>query len=158
MDRLTALLVLALAASYAAIAMLLVRVRRLEYRIQGLSGLLEKAVSFDRVLRKLERAMRRPRRRYIVFRVVSEKPVDPGSVEQAIEEKFREVLGEAGYTLARPKLVQGGGDCWILRVRHTYKNHAIAVLGLVREVGGTRVLLVPVATSGTIRRARSKCS
>lgn len=151
------ILALALAVSYACIALLLARVRRLEHRVSALSGLLEKAVSFDRVVRKLERAVRKPRKRYIVFRVVSEKPVDPGSVGRAITDKFREVVGEAGYTLARPKLVQGGDDCWILRVRHTYKNHAVAVLGLIREVDGIRVILVPVATSGTIKRARSKC-
>ncbi len=151
-------LALALVASYACIALLLVRVRRLERRVSMLAGLVEKAVSFDRVVRKLERAMRKPRKRYIVFRVVSEEPIDPESVERAIADKFREVVGEVGYTLARPRLIQGGGDCWILRVRHTYKNHAIAVLGLVREVDGVRVLLVPVATSGTIRRARSRCT
>ncbi len=110
----------------------------------------------QRALAKAAKAvLRRPRRRYIVFEVV---PAGAGreEVERAIEDAARAVLGLVGLADSAVKLVDydestGRG---IVRVRHTYKYVALAVLGLVRSINGRPAMIVPIATSGTIRRAR----
>lgn len=139
------------------LVLFVIRVRRLERRLDSLQSVLHKAISFDRFLRKLSKASRRVRRRYIVFRMASEGSVGHQELEEAIASKFKEVLGEATYAVARPKLVFLDKGCGILRVTHLYKNHAVAVLGIIRSVGNHKVILVPIAVTGTIKSARRRC-
>ncbi len=109
--------------------------------------------------RDLVRARRslssRPRRRYIVFEVV------PGGfseeeVRRAIEESASRVAGALGVSLSGLGLVEYDASTsrGILRVRREYKGLALAVLGLTRRAGGSRILVVPLATTGSLKRAR----
>jgi len=114
--------------------------------------------SRERLLVKLRRSIKRkPSKRYIVFEVVG-GPVEPGELEAAIREAFKRLFGEPALAVSMLRLVEYHDDrmIGIVRVRREYKYHALAALGLVRSVSGRRVLLVPVLTSGTLKRARRK--
>ena len=132
-------------------------------RIAELESLLAAALKGEAGQRALVKAsklvLRRPRRRYIVFEVVPAR-VGREEVERAIEDTARSVLGLVGLADSALKLVEfneatGRG---VLRVRHTHKYVALAVLGLVRRAGGRQVMLVPLATTGSIRRAKMLAS
>jgi len=102
------------------------------------------------------RASRRPKRRYIVFRVVSGSEVNERGLNLALLQAARRLVGasvvaDSGLQLVyyNPITMKG-----VLRVRGEYRNLAFGVLGIVRSVGDTRVVLLPLTTAGTIKRAR----
>ena len=125
------------------------------------SVLLESVLSVGR-LRELARIRRelaaRPSKRYIVFSVISEELEGIGSkaLSQELNRAARLLLGysfiaNSGFSLVYYNPFTRKG---VIRVRSRYKYAAMAVLSVVRRVGGSRVMLVPERTTGTIRKAR----
>jgi len=106
----------------------------------------------------LEKLRRKRRRRYIAFIVVAEsgKPPEPQEMEKAILDAVKRVGGEIAVADARPRLVyydplRGLG---IVSASHTTKYIVLAALGIVRYVNRRKVLVIPVRTTGTIKRAK----
>jgi len=106
----------------------------------------------------LERLRRKRRRRYIAFIVVVEsgRPPEPQEMEKAILDAVKRVGGEIAAADARPRLVyydplRGLG---IISAGHTTKYIVLAALGIVRRVSGRKVLVIPIRTTGTIKRAK----
>ena len=147
---------LALAASLASIVVALYAV----YKARKTAGLVEAALVAasmrERIARSLARAERRPRNRYIVFEVGTPLHISREELAREIREAAVNVLGLSGLIDSGLQLIEYDEDArtGILRVRNTYKYHALAILGLVRRVGDAEVMLVPLGTSGTLRRAR----
>ncbi|KSW11429.1 hypothetical protein CF15_00795 [Pyrodictium occultum] len=146
--------------------------RRLEDRYRMLEERL-KAVSreMDRVLKAasyalqsmeaeefLERLRRKRRRRYIAFYIVYEgdEPPSPEEVEQAVKRAVERLAGQLTVALSRLQLVYYDPEraAGVLRASHDTKYLVLAALGLVRRVGGRRAVIIPVRTSGTIKRAK----
>jgi len=106
----------------------------------------------------LEKLRRKRRRRYIAFIVVVEsgKPPEPQEIEKAILDAVKKVGGEIMVADARPRLVyydplRGLG---VISASHTTKYIVLAALGIVRRVGRRKVLVIPIRTTGTIKRAK----
>lgn len=106
----------------------------------------------------LEKLRRKRRRRYIAFVVVVEsgKPPEPQEMEKAILSAIRRIGGEIVVADARPRLVyydplRGLG---IISASHTTKYIVLAALGAIRRVGGRKALVIPIRTTGTIKRAK----
>jgi len=123
-----------------------------------LEALLEAASLRERIARSLARARIKPKHRYIVFEVASARRVPREELAKKIRETAMKTLGLTGLVDSGLQLVEYDEATrrGIIRVKHNYKYHALAILGLVREVNGERVLLVPLATSGTLRKARKE--
>ncbi len=120
---------------------------------------LMKAASLqERLARSLARVKEKPRKRYIVFRVETSRDIDEKDLAKAISEKFRAVLGEAGFTASGAHLVYYDPvlRAGVLRVRSDYKYPALAVLGMTRRIGGERARIIPLGTSGTLKSALRK--
>jgi RNase P/RNase MRP subunit POP5 len=102
------------------------------------------------------RASRRGRR-YIVFEVLGTEPVKFEELRDAIMGTVRRVYGELGEARLRVKLIEYDEvrRRGILRVRREFKLQALAVLGLTRDFNGRRLLLVPISTTGSLKRARA---
>ncbi|MEB3846713.1 MAG: Rpp14/Pop5 family protein [Desulfurococcales archaeon] len=117
--------------------------------------LLKAASLQERLAKSLARVKEKPRKRYIVFRVETGRNIDEKDLAKAISEKFRVVLGEAGFTASGAHLVYYNPvlRAGVLRVRSDYKYPALAVLGMIREIGGERARIIPLGTSGTLRSA-----
>ncbi|NOZ88399.1 MAG: hypothetical protein GXO15_00550 [Crenarchaeota archaeon] len=140
-------------------------VERLEPELSSLAaGLgfvraaLSKALESLEAEEALERLRRRRRRRYIVFRVVTEdgQPPAPEELEKAILRSLERLGGQLAVALGRVQLVYYHSErmAGIVRASHDTKYLVLAALGLVRRVGGRRALLIPLKTTGTIRRAK----
>ncbi len=136
----------------ASVALLLYS-RILERRITLLLYGLEK---YTRVKSAVARLSQRPRRRYIVFEVMSEGDLDEPDLARAIATTARRVLGEAGYVESGIRLIlyNKSSNRGILRVNHTYKYRVLGVLGLVRRVRGRKVMIIPLGVTGSVKRAR----
>lgn len=100
---------------------------------------------------------RRRRRRYIVFFVVSDGGViEPNSVEEAILRAVERLGGQLTVALGSIRLVYYHPEkkAGIIAATHDTKYLVLAAMGLVRRIGESRVVLVPVKTTGTVRRAK----
>ena len=88
---------------------------------------------------------RRPRYRYIAFRLEGARP-------------FRrdEVLEALRTTTPRLWLVDFAGTSGLVRTNHLEKDAAIHALTAIGTMGGERVRVTTVGTSGTIRAATRK--
>ncbi len=127
--------------------------RRWRRRFQALLSTLRTYRDVNRAARKLGR---RPRRRYIVVEILSEEPLPMDEVERAIKSVVREYLGVAGLASSGVSLVyydenRGRG---VVRVNQEYRYQVLGLLGLLRHVGNSRVLIVPLAVTGSLKRAK----
>ncbi len=100
------------------------------------------------------------RKRYIVFAIITDKcdkqQINKRVLEQTIRNKFREIFGETILIKADPQVIYyDPGTCrGVLRIAHIYKKQTIAILGVIRSINNTKVLIIPLKTTGTIKRAR----
>jgi len=99
---------------------------------------------------------KRVRKRYVVFEVVTSSEVSEEDVRAAIEDSFKRLFGEVGYAGAEPKLIfyDKVARRGIVRVRSTGLQNLMAALSVIRKVGSAEAMVVPLRTSGTIRKAR----
>ncbi len=125
-------------------------------------GLVVKAfriiVSTSRSEKKLKEIAKRPRRRYIAFIILTEdgRPPPPKTIEDAVRESLEKLAGrvmiaESSFALAYYDPSRGVG---IFRATNKSKHAVIAAMAFVRRIGGKRVMLIPLRTSGTIKRAK----
>ncbi len=170
MDPLLALAALALALAVLALTM---RVRRLERELEELEQLIATGIlpayrlvsralaelaTSARSIRALERAARKPRRRYIAFYLVTEdaKPPSPESLERAVRKSVERLAGLLGLAEANVALAYYDPErmAGIVRTTNTAKYVVLAALGMVRRIDGKRAMIIPVRTTGTIKRAK----
>ena len=132
-------------------------IERLETAQLRLNRALAAALASLEAEEALDRVRRRRRRRYIVFHVVSEKePPAAEEVEKAVLRSLERLAGQLTIALGNVQLVyyQPDTGAGIIACTHDTKYLVLAAMGLVRRVGGQRVVLVPVRTTGTIKRAK----
>ncbi len=98
----------------------------------------------------------RIRKRYIVFAVIGDKGFSRDELGELIRRGFRELLGVRATIQADPYLVYYDPSLkrGILRVSHLYKEQAVAALDYVSKRILKNTLLLPLKTTGTIRKAR----
>lgn len=129
------------------------------YIIMGIkrrfSSLLSAMSVNSKIIESIRETAKKPRKRYIVFEVQSGKNHSEKEVAKAIIEEAREVLGQTGLVDSGIHLVIYDAErrIGVLRVKNTYKYQALAILGMVRSIGDERVRLIPLYTSGTLKKA-----
>ncbi len=106
---------------------------------------------------RLSRRVSKRGKRYIVFEVLGTEPLKFEELREAVVSTVRRVYGELGEARLRIKLVEydEARRRGILRVRREFKLHALAVLGLIRSFNGRRLLIIPISTTGSLKRARA---
>lgn len=100
--------------------------------------------------------VKRPRKRYIVFATLCENEILIDELDKALRDIFIEYYGVSIYSKASPRIVLydvklGRG---VLRVSHICVDHAIAALGLIKDVNNKKCIIVPIRTTGTLRKAQ----
>jgi ribonuclease P/MRP protein subunit POP5 len=148
------------------------RLSRLESKLKDFEEGLKPAISDLRLIKRalssalasleaeraLELLRRRRRRRYIAFYLIYEgdTPPSPEEVERAILRAVERLAGQLAVANSRLQLVYYDPvrAVGIVRATNDTKYIVLAGMGLVRMIGGKRVMVIPVRTSGTIKRAR----
>jgi len=122
--------------------------------------LLGKTIVYYRGVKRLLETGLKPigkaRKRYVVFTALCEERVSQRDVENAISETMKKHYGVSIYRKASPQVIlydesTGRG---VVRVLHAYTSYLIATLGLTKRAGGKNCLIVPIKTTGTLRKAR----
>lgn len=95
-------------------------------------------------------------RRYVVFEVLGTEPISFDELREIVESTARRVYGEITASMMGVKLVEYDEvkRRGVVRVRRDYKYHALAILGMIRSVGSKKVMIVPLATTGSLKRAK----
>lgn len=152
-DWATILLSITLSTAISILATYMLQERLWRRRLASVLGSLRTYRDLKRAVDKLGR---RPRRRYIVFELMAERSIPQDRVEEAIKGVVREYLGLAGLTGSGVSLVyyeeaRGRG---VLRVSGEYRYQVLGLLGLLRRIDGARVIVIPLAVTGSIKRAK----
>jgi len=100
----------------------------------------------------------REKKRYILFRVISDSSFDVNPVARAINNTFLTLFGSFGVAKINPKLVYwdrktGTG---ILKCERASKDKAISALQFVKAIDSTTVAISTLSVSGTIKTLRDK--
>ena len=94
-----------------------------------------------------------PRKRYVAFTVEAGSSSPPLS-RAAMVEALDAACASAGLPEAR-RLTTFDGRSGIVRCTNLDRDALLGALGGIRAVGGAPARVVPVATSGTIKKAKS---
>lgn len=116
-------------------------------------------IAYSKVISRkeeLKELLRKPRKRYLIFRVIAEKEVDEESLRKALLTRFREVIGDLGLSQVNVKLIlyEPKSGYGVLRYDHLHRDLVLLCLALIRNINGIRVSLIPYRTTGTIKRAQ----
>jgi len=134
------------------------------YTYLGL-GRVKKVITYiasSRSLRRLQEIIEKKRRlrsRYVIFRVLplcSNYSISREVVEEGIVSKFKELFGLVNLRRAGVSVIyfDEGKLIGVVRVKHVFRMQLLTALGLVKELGGCGVVIVPIRTTGTLKRAR----
>jgi ribonuclease P/MRP protein subunit POP5 len=99
----------------------------------------------------------REKHRYILFRIISQEPIEYGDFEQAVWHTLLELYGESGVAKTSFWLMKNLYD-WreqqgIIRCNHKSVSQILAALGLVSRLGDSRVVVKIMKVSGTLKGA-----
>ena len=111
------------------------------------------------VKRDIEEALskvKKVRRRYIVFSIISEHDFDRKEIEKAIRRKLAILYGIVSLAKADPQLVFYDPKMkrGIIRTSHIMKDYVVAALSITRNIGDKQLLIIPIKTTGTIKKAK----
>ena len=101
----------------------------------------------------------REKKRYIVFTVISERPVDYDFVRDALWNSMTHWIGEAGLAKAGIRLVKNlwdrNGQRGFIQVHPKYVDAVKVSMGLIHQLGDQRVIFQSIRVSGTIKSGKS---
>jgi len=126
----------------------------LALRTHYLASRIVKAYKLQRFLSGESHRIVKPRKRYIAFIATCSKPVSKAEFEDSFKRLFIEYFGKALFHKASPQVILFLEDRQrgVIRVSHLFKDHAIAVLGMLKQVNESKCIVTPVKTCGTLKK------
>jgi len=102
----------------------------------------------------------RERRRYVFFKVHASEPLDYRMVKDGITNSLLNWLGDKDLALAKPWVIRnlwdGKRQQGVIRCSHKYVDDVKVSLGLVHQIGDSRVIIQSTGVSGTIKSGKEK--
>jgi RNase P/RNase MRP subunit POP5 len=102
----------------------------------------------------------RGKKRYIIFRVISEEPVSYDSVRDALWNSMTHWIGEAGLAKAGIRIIRnlwsGKEQKGFIQASPKYVDAVKVSLGLIHQIGDQRVIFQSLRVSGTIKSGKEK--
>jgi ribonuclease P/MRP protein subunit POP5 len=103
--------------------------------------------------------MRDPKR-YVVFEVVSESPINYSDLMNSMWNSIMSFLGELGSSDASLWLIQNIYDektqRGVMKCKHTFVEEIRVALSLIQYVGETKATIKILGVTGTIKSAKTK--
>jgi RNase P/RNase MRP subunit POP5 len=102
----------------------------------------------------------REKKRYVVFRVISEQPVDYAAARDALWNSMTHWIGEAGLGRAGIRIVRnlwrGGDQSGFVQASPKYVDAVKVAMSLIHQIGDQRVIFQSLRVSGTIKAGKEK--
>lgn len=119
--------------------------------------LLYQAINSKTILKvlRLSSLRRRLRKRYMIFEVLSDGYLRRDELEKELRNTFKNLFGEL-HLIRSSISIQYYDErlrIGVLKYNHVYKFKILVALGLVRRVGSSKTMLIPIRTTGTLRKA-----
>jgi ribonuclease P/MRP protein subunit POP5 len=100
----------------------------------------------------------REKKRYIMFKVISDKKTGFEEVEKAVHARSHEFMGElllskAGLSFLKDKWDQKS-QTGIIRINHRYVDHLRAVFCLTNKIGRKKAMIRSLGTSGILKKTK----
>lgn len=119
----------------------------------------DQLTDFEKKPKKLPPSMR-TKRRYIIFEILSEQPVDYNDIVSSVWNALLGFLGESVTSEARIWIIQNLYDIknqrGVIRCKHDSVEHVRASLALIQMIGETKSIVKILGVTGTIKAAKSK--
>lgn len=102
----------------------------------------------------------REKKRYILFKVISEEKVNLEQIKEAFFNSILNMFGEKGLAQINAKFLENLWDdeeqIGILRISNRGKYKSIVGLGLISRIGDSRVNIKIYKVSGTIKTLKDR--
>ncbi len=98
----------------------------------------------------------REKKRYLVFKTITEAEISFGSIKEAITSSFKELFGVIGLAKAGIEFVEYKNNYGILRVNNKYTDNVKASFCTLRKINKYDVILRSEGMSGILNKSRSK--
>ncbi|HLD49183.1 MAG TPA: Rpp14/Pop5 family protein [archaeon] len=100
----------------------------------------------------------RDKKRYIVFEIISEKPIEYGDFVNSMWNLMLEFLGEFGTAEAKVWLIQNlyQEQKGVIKCAHDYVENVRAFLSLIQIIGETKSVVRILGVTGTIKSIKDK--
>ena len=104
----------------------------------------------------------REKKRYVVFEVISEQPIDANHVQLEIEKSFLQLFGELGYSEAGPiflherynKNTQQG----MIKIGYKHVEQLRTAFAMIKHINGKKTIIRSICVSGILKKAASAAS
>ncbi len=151
-------LLLILALEGALIAKLSLENRMIKKKMKELiekTRVIQEIYEWQMLQKKLKKESSKPRKRYIVFRILSENKISQEQAWEVIRRTVTRLYGEPFLKKSMLSLIyyDRRTQMGILRTTNNYMEHIIASLGIASSPS-TRLIIAPVKTTGSIRKAK----
>lgn len=101
----------------------------------------------------------REKKRYLVFEVLSENPINSENISSAIHKSCTNYLGEKGMAAAAPIVLEnkwnGEKQRGVLKVSRKEVDNVRAALTLTTHIGNEQAIISTIGVSGIIKKAES---
>ena len=102
----------------------------------------------------------REKKRYVIFEIISEKPIEYGDFVSSVWNSMLEFLGEYGAAEAKLWLIQNlyeeKSQKGVIKCGHEYVEKVRAFLSLIQIVGETKSIVSVLGVTGTIKSIKDK--
>lgn len=100
--------------------------------------------------------MKKPyRKRYILFKIISDCEIRENLVENAIASSIKELFGTVGVSEARPKLLTGfSGKKHVLQVDHKFVQKTKVAMAMINEISKKPLILKTEKVYGTLKKIK----
>lgn len=98
------------------------------------------------------------RKRYIGFKIISDKEIEPKEFEKAVKDSFMRLFGEFGLSSANPKLLYEFWDknTGVLQTNNIAIPKIKISLALLKEIGGIKIIVQTLKVFGTLKKIKER--
>lgn len=102
--------------------------------------------------------IKREKRRYLALRVVSEQPIDEGTLLNAVKDSVRRLFGEYGASKTNLKMISYIPEKrqFVIRCSHTMLEKVRASIASIIEINDKPTTIHVVGVSGTLKALSKK--
>jgi len=102
--------------------------------------------------------IKREKRRYLALRVVSQQPIDEGTLLNAVKDSVRRLFGEYGASKTNLKMISYIPEKrqFVIRCSHTMLEKVRASIASIIEINDKPITIYVVGVSGTLKALSKK--